>query len=72
MTHPVVQFQIISKTPDETARFYSDLFGWAIDADNPMGYRRIDTGSKEGISLSYFYMLTGSSGLVKPDRMVIG
>ena len=49
MTHPVVQFQIISKTPDETARFYSGLSGLTIDADNPMGYRRIDTGSKEGI-----------------------
>jgi len=27
-------------------------------------------GQRSGISLSYFYMLTGSSGLVKPDRMV--
>jgi predicted enzyme related to lactoylglutathione lyase len=44
-----MQFQIISKKPDETASFYSGLFGWKIDADNPMGYRRIDTGSKEGI-----------------------
>ena len=29
-------------------------------------------GQRSGISLSYFYMLTGSSGLVKPDRMVNG
>ena len=29
-------------------------------------------GQKSGISLSYFYMLTGSSGIVKPDRMVNG
>ena len=28
-------------------------------------------GQRSGISLSYFFMLTGSSGLVKPDRMVI-
>ena len=49
MANPVMQFQIISKKPDETARFYADLFGWSIDADNPMGYRRIDTGSAEGI-----------------------
>jgi predicted enzyme related to lactoylglutathione lyase len=47
--NPVMQFQIISKAPDETARFYSDLFGWSTDANNPMGYRRIDTGSREGI-----------------------
>src|SRR4029077_20647478 len=49
MGNAVMQFQIISKAPDETARFYSALFGWKVDADNPMGYRRIDTGSSQGI-----------------------
>jgi uncharacterized protein len=49
MPHPVVEFQILSKSPDETARFYSSLFGWTIDANNPLGYRRISTGSADGI-----------------------
>src|SRR5579862_7183779 len=49
MPNPVVQFQILSKSPDETAKFYSDLFGWTTDANNPLGYRRINTGSKDGI-----------------------
>jgi predicted enzyme related to lactoylglutathione lyase len=49
MPNPVVQFQILSKDPEATSRFYSELFGWKTDADNPLGYRRIDTGSKEGI-----------------------
>ena len=49
MGNPVLQFQILSKDPEKTAQFYSALFGWTIDANNPMGYRRIDTGSKEGI-----------------------
>ena len=49
MSHPVVQFQIISQSPEETARFYSSLFGWTVDADNPLGYRRIATGTAEGI-----------------------
>ena len=49
MTNAVTQFQIISKQPEQTAAFYGRLFGWKIDADNPMGYRRIDTGSAEGI-----------------------
>jgi predicted enzyme related to lactoylglutathione lyase len=49
MGNPVTQFQILSKTPEETARFYAELFGWKISADNPLGYRRIDTGSKAGI-----------------------
>ena len=49
MSNPVMQFQIISKTPDETARFYAALFGWTVNSDNPMGYREINTGSVEGI-----------------------
>jgi predicted enzyme related to lactoylglutathione lyase len=49
MGNPVMQFQILSKEPEETAKFYSGVFGWKVDANNPMGYRQIDTGSKEGI-----------------------
>lgn len=49
MSHPVMQFQILSKSPDETAAFYRSLFGWTIDANNALGYRRIDTGSPLGI-----------------------
>jgi hypothetical protein len=49
MTNPVMQFQILAKQPEETARFYCDLFGWTVNAANAMGYRRIDTGTSEGI-----------------------
>jgi predicted enzyme related to lactoylglutathione lyase len=49
MGNPVTRFQIISKAPDETAAFYCSAFGWRIDAQNPLGYREIQTGSSEGI-----------------------
>ena len=49
MSNAVAQFQILSKSQDETARFYGDLFGWSVNAANPLSYRRIDTGSAEGI-----------------------
>jgi predicted enzyme related to lactoylglutathione lyase len=49
MGNAVLQFQILSKTPDETAKFYSTMFGWKIDSANPLGYRRIDTDAGEGI-----------------------
>jgi predicted enzyme related to lactoylglutathione lyase len=49
MAHPVMKFQILSADPDGTARFYSDLFKWTVNADNPLGYREICTGSPEGI-----------------------
>jgi uncharacterized protein len=49
MSNPVTQFQILAKSPDETAAFYGSLFGWKVDANNALGYRRIDTGSTHGI-----------------------
>lgn len=49
MPNPVVQFQIISKDPDSTSRFYADLFEWTVNARNAMGYRQISTGASEGI-----------------------
>lgn len=49
MPNPVVHFQIITKNPDVHGRFYANLFGWSLDDAGPMGYRRIGTGSPEGI-----------------------
>lgn len=49
MSNPVLQFQILSKTPDATAQFYATLFGWNVNSDNPLGYREIKTGSADGI-----------------------
>ena len=49
MANAVTQFQILSKDPERTAKFYSQLFHWSVDANNALGYRQIRTGSKEGI-----------------------
>jgi uncharacterized protein len=38
MGQPVVHFEIIGKDGEELQSYYSDLFGWKIDADNPMNY----------------------------------
>jgi predicted enzyme related to lactoylglutathione lyase len=49
MGRPVVEFQILAKDPARAEAFYTKLFGWSVDRDNALGYRRIDTGTKEGI-----------------------
>jgi predicted enzyme related to lactoylglutathione lyase len=49
MPNAVTQFQILSKKPDETAKFYAELFGWSVNASNPSEYRQINTGSEVGI-----------------------
>ncbi len=38
MGQPVVHFEIIVKDGEKLRSYYSDLFGWEIDADNPMNY----------------------------------
>ena len=38
MGQPVVHFEVIGKDGDQLRSYYADLFGWEIDADNPMGY----------------------------------
>ncbi len=49
MGRPVTQFQIVAKSPEKTAEFYSKLFGWSVDSNNAMGYRVVQTGSEAGI-----------------------
>ena len=38
MGQPVVHFEVIGKDGAALRSFYSDLFGWKIDANNPMNY----------------------------------
>jgi uncharacterized protein len=38
MGQPVVHFEVIGKDGDKLNSYYSDLFGWDINSDNPMNY----------------------------------
>jgi predicted enzyme related to lactoylglutathione lyase len=38
MAQPVGWFEIHSKNGQKAREFYSSLFGWQIDANNPMNY----------------------------------
>jgi len=44
MTRPVVHFEIRGKDPQRLADFYRELFGWDIDAANPMGIITVPHG----------------------------
>jgi predicted enzyme related to lactoylglutathione lyase len=39
---PVVHFEVVGKDGDKLQNYYSELFGWEINADNPMNYGMID------------------------------
>jgi uncharacterized protein len=38
MGQPVVHFEVLGSDGERLRNYYADLFGWAIDANNPMGY----------------------------------
>ncbi|MCI0439277.1 MAG: VOC family protein [Chloroflexi bacterium] len=46
MPNPVVHFEIGAKNPEKSQKFYSSLFGWHIDTNNPMNYGMVDTHSE--------------------------
>jgi predicted enzyme related to lactoylglutathione lyase len=49
MAAPVVWFEIAGRDLDVLTRFYGDLLGWKVDADNPQRYGMVDTGGEGGI-----------------------
>jgi predicted enzyme related to lactoylglutathione lyase len=54
MGRAVVHFEVIGKDGKALQGYYSELFGWEIDADNPMNYgivpREGNTGS-DGVGI---------------------
>jgi uncharacterized protein len=38
MGQPVVHFEIVGKDGEKLKSYYSELFGWEINSDNPMKY----------------------------------
>jgi predicted enzyme related to lactoylglutathione lyase len=38
MGAPVVHFEIMGKNPEKLREYYSTLFGWEFDTENPMNY----------------------------------
>ncbi len=54
MGQPVVHFEVISKDAEKMQSYYSDLFGWEIDSDNPMSYgvvQRDGNVNDEGVGI---------------------
>jgi hypothetical protein len=45
MGQKVVHFEILGRDGKKTQDFYSKLFDWKVDANNPMNYGMVDAGS---------------------------
>jgi predicted enzyme related to lactoylglutathione lyase len=46
----VVHWELQSRVPEKQQQFFSDLFGWKIDANNPMNYGMVSSGGKDAIN----------------------
>jgi uncharacterized protein len=54
MGQPVVHFEVIGKDGAKLREYYSNLFGWEIDANNPMNYgivQRDGNTNAEGVGI---------------------
>ncbi len=60
MGAPVVHFEIISRNGEQLKEFYSKVFGWEINSDNPIKYGLI---RKEGLGIG------GGIGNPGPDGL---
>ena len=60
MGAPVVHFEVNVKDAKKAQEFYANLFGWEINANNPVGYGLVNTGMKTGIN--------GGIGQVEGDK----
>ncbi len=49
MSHPVVWFEVLGKDGAQLHGFYRELFGWKINADNPMKYGMVEAEKSLGI-----------------------
>jgi predicted enzyme related to lactoylglutathione lyase len=64
MGRPVTWFEVIAKDAEKAQKFYSQLFDWKIDSNNPMKYGMIDTGGKGGFQ--------GGIGQANPQMPIKG
>ena len=46
MKHPVIWFEVMGSDGPKLQKFYTDLFGWKMNTDNPMKYGMIDAIGK--------------------------
>ena|ERR1039457_2877546 len=52
MGRPVVHFEVMGQDTDKLWSFYSELFGWKINTENPMKYGMVDYKDNEAADVA--------------------
>jgi predicted enzyme related to lactoylglutathione lyase len=63
-TPAIVHWEIQAQDAKRIQRFYADLFGWKIDASNPMNYGMVASKGKGGIDGGIGGTMSGRSRLL--------
>jgi predicted enzyme related to lactoylglutathione lyase len=50
MGQAVVHFEVVGKDGEKLQRYYADLFGWNVNADNPMQYGMVDAKDNKTVT----------------------
>jgi predicted enzyme related to lactoylglutathione lyase len=50
MGQAVVHFEVVGKDGEKLQRYYGELFGWNVNADNPMQYGMVDAKDNKTVS----------------------
>ena len=64
MGSAVVWFEVAGRDLPTLTGFYENLFGWKVDANNPMQYGMVDTGGEGGIPGGVFAVPEGETEYV--------
>ncbi len=74
MPSPVNHFEVIGRDGANLRKFYGDLFGWKIDADNPMNYGMVEAaeggigggvGQGDGPSVTFYIQVDDPAAVLK-------
>lgn len=61
MPNPVVHFEILGKDGAQLQEYYANLFGWKVQANNPMQYGLVEAQEGNGIGGGIAASQDGSS-----------
>ena len=50
MGQAVVHFEVVGQDGEKLQRYYGELFGWNVNADNPMQYGMVDAKDNKTVS----------------------
>jgi predicted enzyme related to lactoylglutathione lyase len=64
MGNKVIHFEVTGKDGPALQRFYSEVFDWSLDTNNPGGYGMLRDESPDGIGGGIGATRDGSDGLV--------